>query len=96
MTILDAIKQLGPSVIRTVSPMIVGLIVTGLAATGLDWQPTAEASALATVIVGAAWYALIRVLEEASSTKWGALLGWRGAPTYPEDAEPEQSRRVLP
>lgn len=77
-----ALKGLGPSVVRTVTPWIVGLLVTGLAKAGFDWEPTPEVYGLATTLVSAGWYALIRFLEENVSIKFGYALGMKGAPTY--------------
>lgn len=87
MSILEALKALGPSIIRTASPMLVGLVVTALASAGLDWQPSELAGALATILVSMAWYALVRALEEFSSTRWGWLLGLPSAPRYGDVVE---------
>ena len=82
MTILDAIKSLGPSIVRTVAPFVVGWLIVLAAHAGLDWTPSDEVRGFVTLIVSALWYAVVRYLEENVGAGWGRLLGWRGAPTY--------------
>jgi hypothetical protein len=79
---LDLIRGLGPSIIRTMSPWLVGLIVTGLARIGIDWTPSAEALLFVTGIVATVWYALVRWLETQRDTRWGWLLGLPTPPSY--------------
>lgn len=79
---LDVFKSIGPSVIRTVAPWLVGLAVTLLAKARIEWTPTPEAFALAATVVSTAWYALIRWLETQGSSSWGWLLGLPKAPVY--------------
>ena len=87
MTVLDHLKALSPSIIRTASPMLVGWLVTAAAAAGLAWEPTPTQQGFVTVLVGAVWYAIIRWLEEDGHRWVGWLLGLPGAPTY-DDTEP--------
>lgn len=82
------LTTLGPSVIRTVVPLAVGLLLTQAAkhlGVKIDEGLTTE---VVTVVVSAAYYALARVLEENVSRWFGLLLGKRGAPTYKAPAAP--------
>jgi len=75
------------SLIRTVVPVIVGQLITWLAAAGIidqTGQISAALLSLLTVILTAAYYAIVRVLEAKVSDKFGWLLGVPKAPTYPE------------
>lgn len=80
----------GRSIIRTVVPIIVGSVIAWLAARGVKVD---EATILPAVdaIVAAAYYAVIRMVED----KWpkaGWLLGSPGAPSY---ASPTPSPSTL-
>lgn len=71
------------SVIRTVVPFVVGWVVTLLVSKGInvdDNLRTQLASAV-TVLVGSAYYIVIRLLEKAKP-KVGVLLGAAKPPTY--------------
>jgi hypothetical protein len=83
----------GRSIIRTVVPIIVGSVIAWLAARGVKVD---EATILPAVdaVVAAAYYALIRLVED----KWpkaGWLLGSPGAPTY-ASATPSPSTLTIP
>lgn len=79
---LDTIRALGPSIVRTVTPMIVGLLVTLAARAGFEWEPTPEVTAIVSTLVGALWYAVIRILETRGAAAWGKLLGSTSQPVY--------------
>lgn len=75
----------GVSVVRTVSALIVGLILGTAAAKGLGITE-ATLTPVVVVVVGGAYHALIRAIEH----KWpkaGLLLGYAKAPTYPDKKE---------
>lgn len=81
---LDQLRTLAPSIIRTVTPWLVGLIVAGLARVGLDWTPSDTALGAIAWAVSTLYYAGIRWLETHASPEWGWLLGLPGAPVYTE------------
>lgn len=68
------------SLIRTVVPVVVGLIVSGFAQLGIE-VPTAALSGLIDAVFVGAYYALIRVLET-KSPSIGWFLGLPAAPEY--------------
>ena len=73
-------SDLSKSIIRSVTPIIVGAVVALLAHLGLS-EFSGAASAEVVVLVAAAYSAGVRVLEK----KWpqlGILLGVPGAPAY--------------
>lgn len=86
---LAKLHDLGPSIIRTVTPWVVGAVVTLLARWGVDWTPTPEALVVATGLVSAAYYALVRILETRGRQAWGWLLGVPKAPVYPQTPKGE-------
>lgn len=72
------------SLIRTWSPLVVGLVVSWLASFGVQLDGSAEAALAAgiTALAGGLWYAGVRALE--SRWPWlGLLLGAAKAPVYP-------------
>lgn len=80
-------KELGISIIRTFVPLLVGQIMTWLAAIGiLDTTGEISAQLIAglTLTFSTLYYALVRVLETKLSEKWGWLLGAAKAPEYKE------------
>lgn len=69
-----------PSIIRTVVPVVVGVVLGQAAKIGLNLDEGAVTE-LVTVAITTAYYAIIRVLE----TRWpglGVLLGYARAPHY--------------
>lgn len=80
-----SLRDFGASLLRTAVPVVVGLILAGLAKA----QIQVDEATLATVIDGLAiggYYTLLRLLE----TRWpqlGWLLGWAIAPQYGPDAD---------
>jgi hypothetical protein len=88
---LDKLRDLAPSVVRTVTPWVVGVIVTLLARWGIHWTPSPEALTIVTGLVAAAYYALVRILETRGRQAWGWLLGVPKAPTYDATAKKDDS-----
>jgi hypothetical protein len=79
--------MLGPSVIRTAVPLIVGILLAlpvskRLGLTSEEVTP-AVAGALAL-----AYYVIVRVLEIRRAKGWGWLLGQASAPVYPDSGPP--------
>jgi hypothetical protein len=81
--------QFGPSVIRTLVPIIVAQLSAFLLGKGIDAGAYQE---LITQVVGgliaAAYYTIARVLETRFSKVWGWLLGLPKQPTYEAPAAP--------
>lgn len=73
--------DLKPSLVRTGSPFIVGLIGSWLTRQGLDINDDLLSAALVAVW-GYGYYVVARFLEVFSSDKWGYVLGVRKAPVY--------------
>lgn len=76
---------LGTSIVRTLTPLVVGLLVA-LAARWLGVElPEAALTEVVTVFVAGAYYTVVRLLEEHVSPTWGRVLlglGLRGKPEY--------------
>ena len=75
------------SLVRTWVPVAVAAIVTALVHAGIP-LPAGSRTTLASLIggvVGAGWYALVRLVEK-KHPKLGWLLGTPGAPSYPSRA----------
>lgn len=68
------------SVVRTVTPFLVGLIV-GTFGSEIAGLNEATLTPIISGIVGAAYYAAVRALEH-KWPKMGVLLGWVTTPTY--------------
>ncbi len=79
---LTKLRELGPSIVRTVTPYVVGALVTLAGKAGFDWTPSPEEQVLVTGAVGAVFYAIVRILETRGSQAWGWALGLPKAPTY--------------
>ena len=75
------------SVIRTVVPVVVGLLVAGGAKLGFHLTGDTFTAPI-TAGVTAGYYAGARWLEVHVGPKWGWLLGKVGAPVYPTPAPP--------
>lgn len=73
--------ELSPSLIRTLVPMLVGLLGTWLVSLGVNIDSTVLAG-LVTVAIGWVYYVVIRFLEVFSSSKWGYVLGLKAKPIY--------------
>ena len=75
------VAGIGTSVVRTVVPVVVGLILTGLAVVGFDLPEGLVTEVVATVII-TLYYAIVRWLETNVAPAWGWLLGKANAPKY--------------
>lgn len=80
---------LGPSIVRTLTPLVVGLLVA-LAARWVGVELPEEAlTEVVTVFVAGAYYTVVRLLEEHVSPLFGRVLlglGLRGRPKYDQAA----------
>lgn len=74
-------SDLKTSVIRTITPFLVGLVATFLAKIGIKIDDAFVTPAI-TIGVGSAWYAVARWLEINVAPKWGRLLGRVAKVTY--------------
>ena len=72
-----------PSIIRTVVPVIVGVLLGQAARLGLD-LPAGAVTEIVTVAVTAAYYAIVRAIEQRVPAV-GVLLGYPRAPKYRKD-----------
>ena len=69
------------SIIRTVVPALVGLLITAAGQIGVDLDNAALTAVVSSIVIGA-YYAAARQLER-RWPKAGWLLGLPRAPTYP-------------
>lgn len=75
------------SIIRTVVPVVVAVIVTAALKIGVD-LPAGAVEEIVTAVVAGVYYTVARWLEERVDPVWGRLLGRVGAPIYvPNTAE---------
>ena len=81
--ITDAFHGLWTSIVRTFSPWVVGILVGWVASLGIPLDPEFEDSivTLVTVLSGALYYVIIRLLERITP-KFGWLLGSAKQPVY--------------
>jgi len=75
-----SLSDYGTSVVRTVVPFIVGTVIAWGVKAGLDLDATAV-TPIATIVVGAAYYAIVRKIED-NHPEVGKLLGKAAAPVY--------------
>lgn len=84
--ILTSAQAIGASVIRTLVPLLVGVLVKGLGHINVVIDSvTAEAfvNSLITAGISIAYYLVVRLLEVLKSSKFGWLLGYaKAAPVY--------------
>lgn len=66
---------------RTLAPYVVGFLVVQAARLGIDLDETSVMSAL-TIAVGTVYHAVVRLLEEHLSPRWGWLIGFAAKPDY--------------
>lgn len=87
-------RDLSASVIRTLTPIVAGVVLGAAARLGLDLDEGVVADHVE-VIIAAAYFALFRAVEAwAGRMSWGrleslagVLLGWARPPRYGPDAE---------
>ncbi len=92
------------SLVRTLVPLAVGWVLslwlTGavLGFFGIEATTAADyLTQLATVLLTAAYYSLVRLLEKYAGPYWGILLGWTKQPAaYVEDGDNVTVRAVTP
>ena len=72
---------IGTSIVRTIVPVVVGIIITALANAGLDLSEGLVTEVVATVVI-TAYYAIVRLLETRVAPAWGWLLGVAKVPEY--------------
>lgn len=75
------------SLIRTVVPVIVGLLVSGLAKFGFHLTDDTFTGVITTGVT-AVYYVSVRWLEINITPRLGWLLGKAGAPQYPSNVSP--------
>lgn len=89
MSTNPAVTGIGASIVRTVVPLVVGALVTAFARVGVDLEADPETvvavSSAATTIVGALYYAAVRLAETHLGPAFGWLLGYANAPRYDAD-----------
>ncbi|MCT9003864.1 hypothetical protein [Streptomyces rhizosphaerihabitans] len=83
------------SFMRTVVPIVAGLVLTLLVHIGVDFSSASVASAVTALLTGL-YYTTFRLLETLAlkirsrplATVAGILLGWATPPEYPDTARP--------
>ena len=78
----QVVSGVGTSIVRTVVPLVVALLVRAGAKAGLNLDPGLFLDTV-TVIVTTLYYAVVRVLETRVGPAWGWLLGVAKVPAYP-------------
>lgn len=83
-------RQIGPSIIRTVAPWLAAILITWAAQhLGLT-IPRGIGEEVVTAIVGSVYYGLARLAETRLGPIWGWMLGMPKAPTYDAPARPDE------
>lgn len=77
----EFVDKILASVIRTVVPVIVGLVLSYAVKVGLHLDE-AWVTDLVTLAITTAYYSGVRILETRGSAAWGWLLGKASAPKY--------------
>jgi hypothetical protein len=84
---------------RTIVPLVVGVVITALAHLGVDFGSEVTTSVVTAVIAGA-YYTLFRILERVAPSGgpaekfFGLLLGFARPPIYPPSGSVAASARV--
>jgi len=83
MTPTKTPQEIKTSVIRTVTPMVVGFVVAILAARGIEGDAEFKANLFATaqLLVSGVYYVVVRFIE-IKYPKFGILLGVAKSPEY--------------
>lgn len=101
MSVNQNVPSVFPSVMRTVVPLVVGVILTALARIGVDFSSEVVTSVVTAVAAGA-YYTLFRLLERFAPTGgkmerlFGLLLGFARPPVYPPSGTPASVDTVRP
>lgn len=88
MAVNQNVPSVFPSVMRTVVPLVAGVIITLLAHIGVDFGSEVTTSVVTAVLAGA-YYTAFRLLERLAPTGgkaeklFGLLLGFARPPVYP-------------
>lgn len=85
MPVDEKTKDYSVSVVRTVTPLLVGLII-GVIGTEIAGLDEASLTPVISAVVAAVYHAAVRLLEE-KYPKVGVLLGWKSAPTYSKPSD---------
>lgn len=78
---------MGPSLVRTVVPLIVGWLLS-LPLAKWFGVTSDQLVPLVTVVVASVYYAVVRWLEQHVSSRFGWLLGLAKQPVYPAEPRP--------
>jgi len=76
------VAGVGASIVRTIVPVIVGVVLGAAARRGFELDSGAITETV-TVVITTAYYAVVRLLETRIAPAWGYLLGVAKVPTYP-------------
>lgn len=95
----DLQQQLLTSLLRTVTPLVAGILLTAALKAGIS-IPQGLATDAVTALLTAAYYALVRLLELKVHAAWGWFLGLAKAPAYstapaPSPGDGEQVAAVV-
>lgn len=99
MSVNQNVPSVFPSVMRTVVPLVAGVLITALAHIGVNFGSETTTSVVTAVIAGA-YYTLFRLLERVAPTGgkaeklFGLLLGFARPPVYPVSGTVAASARV--
>lgn len=77
-------KALWDSIVRTIVPIVVGLVIGWTTAQGIDLDPEFESSLTLAIMAAfqGVYYVVVRLFETYASPKFGWLLGLAKAPDY--------------
>ncbi len=88
-----ALGDLQASLVRTLTPVVVGTLLGGVLRSRLDDEHAKQLSGVIEPIAIMAYYGLVRVLERRVGRGFGWLIGYARSPGYPgKDLQPD----VLP
>lgn len=79
--LLPDLRSFGPSVIRTVVPLIVSVVIGWPVAEQLGISE-GQATVAATAVVGGLYWLIVRLIEQYVQPNAGWLLGYASAPVY--------------
>ena len=76
-----------PSIVRTIVPVVVGLVITALVRLGVS-IPNGLLTDVVSALITALYYTGVRFLETHAGPQWGWLLGLAKAPAYSDGGAP--------